>query len=203
MKEIFLIICVAICMSKGFTQVAVTTDGSAADNSAMLDVKSTTKGLLIPRMTKAQRNAISGPAPALMIFQTDNTPGFYYNAGSSASPVWSMAGSGAGWGLTGNSGTDPSINFIGTTDSHPLFFKVNNEKAGYIDYASPYNTGFGVHTFNTYNGGGFNTAVGYYALSSVTDGSFNTATGLKALFSNSTGYSNTAFGLNALYSNLS
>ena len=52
---------------EGFTKVAITTDGSAADNSAMLDVKSTTKGLLIPRMTKAQRNTISSVAEGMVI----------------------------------------------------------------------------------------------------------------------------------------
>ncbi len=65
-----------------WAQVAVSTDGSSADASAMLDVKSTSKGVLITRMTQAQRNAISSPATGLMIFQTDNTPGFYYYSGS-------------------------------------------------------------------------------------------------------------------------
>lgn len=68
--------------------VAINTDGSNADNSAMLDVKSTDAGILVPRLTLSQRNAISSPATGLLIFQTDNTPGFYYNAGSSASPSW-------------------------------------------------------------------------------------------------------------------
>lgn len=43
--------------------------------SAILDLTSTAKGLLIPRMTKTQRDAISSPATGLMIYQTDNTPG--------------------------------------------------------------------------------------------------------------------------------
>lgn len=46
--------------------------------SSALDVSSTNKGLLIPRMTLAQRNAIATPATGLMIYQTDNNPGFYY-----------------------------------------------------------------------------------------------------------------------------
>ena len=62
------------------SQVTINTDGSAPDNSAMLDVKSTVKGLLIPRMTQTQRNAIVSPANGLMIFQTDNIPSLYYNS---------------------------------------------------------------------------------------------------------------------------
>ena len=52
-------------------QVAITTDGSSAHPSAMLEVKSTDKGFLPPRMTTAQRNAISSPAAGLMIYNTD------------------------------------------------------------------------------------------------------------------------------------
>lgn len=48
------------------------------DASAMLEVKSTSKGLLIPRMTFVQRNAIKRPANSLLIYQTDNNPGYYY-----------------------------------------------------------------------------------------------------------------------------
>lgn len=43
--------------------------------SALLDLTSTTKGLLLPRMTKAQRDAISSPSAGLAVYQTDNTPG--------------------------------------------------------------------------------------------------------------------------------
>jgi uncharacterized protein (TIGR02145 family) len=52
-------------------QVAVTTDGSSADGSAMLEVKSTEKGFLPPRMTEAQRDAISNPGLGLMIYCID------------------------------------------------------------------------------------------------------------------------------------
>ena len=48
------------------------------DASAMLDVSSNNTGLLIPRLTIAQRNAIPTPATGLLIYQTDNAPNFYY-----------------------------------------------------------------------------------------------------------------------------
>lgn len=65
------------------------------DASAMLDVVSTTSGMLVPRMTMAQRDAITLPATSLLIYQSDNTPGFYYNSGTPAAPVWVMIGGGA------------------------------------------------------------------------------------------------------------
>ena len=54
-------------------QVSISTDNSSADNSAMLDVKSTSKGVVLPRMTQAQISAIANPANGLLVFcTTDN-----------------------------------------------------------------------------------------------------------------------------------
>ena len=80
------------------TGVSISSDNSDPDNSAMLDVQSTDKGVLLPRLTQTQRNNITSPATGLMIFQTDNTPGFYYNAGTPASPTWTAVGGGTGTG---------------------------------------------------------------------------------------------------------
>ena len=50
--------------------------------SAILDVSANNRGVLLPRMTETQRNAISNPANGLLLYQTDNTSGFYFNEGS-------------------------------------------------------------------------------------------------------------------------
>jgi len=55
---------------------------TSPDASAELDISSTTKGLLPPRMTAAQRNAIASPAAGLMVYQSDGTSGLYYYTGS-------------------------------------------------------------------------------------------------------------------------
>ena len=68
-------------------RVAVNKDGSAPDASAILDVKSLTQGMLTPRMTMAERDAISTPVAGLLIYQTDGTPGFYVFNGSTWSAV--------------------------------------------------------------------------------------------------------------------
>jgi len=56
---------VVTAMAQSFS---INTDGSTANASAILDVKSTTKGLLLPRMTKTQKNAIATPATGLLVF---------------------------------------------------------------------------------------------------------------------------------------
>jgi hypothetical protein len=74
--------------------VSVNADGSLADTSAMLDVSSTTKGFLLPRMTTTQQNAIILPSNGLTIFNT-TLNSIMINTGTSLSPVWSALASGA------------------------------------------------------------------------------------------------------------
>jgi hypothetical protein len=94
MQQRFLIMTVAFVLTfltQGFSQnVSINTTGDAADASAMFDISSTNRGLLIPRMTQTQRDAISSPANALLIYQTDGTRGFYYY--SSFSSSWALLG---------------------------------------------------------------------------------------------------------------
>lgn len=73
MKKLSLLfIAYYISMSLLYAQnVGINADGSVPANSAMLDVKSTSKGFLLPRMTTLERNAISNPENGLMVFCTD------------------------------------------------------------------------------------------------------------------------------------
>ena len=65
-----------------WAQVGINATGNDPDPSAMLDVSSTNKGLLAPRMTMAERDAITAPATGLLIYQTDDKTGFYYYDGA-------------------------------------------------------------------------------------------------------------------------
>ena len=73
-----LLILILFISTDTFAQVGIGTDNPAA--SAALEVTSSTnnKGILIPRVTATQKNAIVSPAEGLMIFQTTAPAGFYY-----------------------------------------------------------------------------------------------------------------------------
>ena len=203
----------AILTTNATTAQSVGIGTTAPDASAQLDVTSNDKGVLIPRMTQALRDAIGTPATGLLIYQTDNTPGFYYYNGS----AWTaIAGSGGtGWLLTGNSGTNPATDFVGTTDNLPLNFRINNTRAGFLGTNGNIFWGQGSGNNNT---GYSNIAIGKDALFSnntahelvaIGDSAlyfntaiFNTAVGSKALFNNTNGVDNTAIGTQALYSNI-
>jgi hypothetical protein len=103
---------------------------TAPDASALLDLTSTSRGLLVPRMTEAQKNSIASPATGLMIYETDAAttgtyagtgPTFWYYNGTTWVPFL-----GGGWLLLGNSGTTPTNNFIGTKDSVDWVIRTNN-----------------------------------------------------------------------------
>lgn len=185
------------------------------DQSAALEISSSNKGLLTPRMSLQQRNAIQNPATGLIIYQTDLLSGFYFYDGKEWKSMTSEIGAKSvadanNWGLTGNSGTNPSTNFIGTTDVQPLVFKVNNTRYGFIDATQYQNLFFGYlsglstvssGTPATLGSGSYNIALGGTALYANTTGSNNIALGHISLRNNTTGTGNVGLGLSALQEN--
>ncbi|MCW3078530.1 MAG: hypothetical protein JWO32_3139 [Bacteroidetes bacterium] len=147
--------------------------GTANPNiSALVEMVSSTGGLLIPRMTTAQRTAIAAPSDGLLVYDLTVSCLFFYNAtltvwqslcspplgpgsvdvsgtypaltvvGLQTIPVaattpttgqilqfngtnWSPS-NGTFWNLLGNAGTNPAINFLGSTDNVDLVFRTNN-----------------------------------------------------------------------------
>lgn len=180
--------------------------GTASPNAnAALDIVATDKGVLIPRVALTSTNA-SSPlgsfVAGMMVYNTattgDVTPGFYFCNGTK----WERptGGTTGGWSLTGNSGTNPTVNFIGTTDDKDLVFQRNSIRAGLIN-ESDGNTSFGIGALNVANTGEGNTAIGGGVLTSNTTGEGNTALGIQSLISNTEGNYNIGIGILALGSN--
>ncbi|MEO7308191.1 MAG: hypothetical protein ABIR78_00885 [Ferruginibacter sp.] len=125
--------------------LSVNTDGSVANPSAILDVKSTLKGVLIPRMSKAEKNLIPSPATGLLIFQ--NTPdsiGFHYFDGSNWKWLQNSLADSINWRTGGNTGLTDLSSFIGNIDNVPINFRINNKPVGKFNLSrSNYSIGRG------------------------------------------------------------
>jgi trimeric autotransporter adhesin len=183
---------------------------TSPDASSLLDITGTTKGFLAPRLTLAQRNTIVNPATGLIIFQTNNTPGLYYNSGTPASPVWGMVGNNAGQWQTNGTSIYYNTGNVGIGTSSPAAkldvsgydALVNGLTVGKGGSSNTTNTAFGSNALlANYIGGGSNCAIGYVALTANTSGSYNTGCGAYSLYSNTTGAENTALGISTLYKN--
>ena len=78
-----LLLLFALCIVSLLQAQNVGINTSTPDASAALDVTSTTQGVLVPRMTQAQRTIIATPATGLLVYQTDGSAGFYFYDGAS------------------------------------------------------------------------------------------------------------------------
>jgi hypothetical protein len=240
MKNKFLycsLVCFGIFLSKispGQTNVFPASGaagiGTTTPNaSSLLDLTSTSKGVLFPRMTKVERDAIVSPGAGLIIYQTNNTPGLYYYDGGWTA-VTPMNANKSLSNLTAPTAVNLEL-LPGTDNSFNLGSSAFSWKDGYFDgdiyldgnrFVSNANhlsntlvgTGAGnsltpIFTDNSFlgyragysNAANFNTAVGSQALYSNTSGQTNSVLGYNALYMNATGSNNCAMGYKTLYYN--
>ncbi len=157
MKKIIIYCCVAGFLFLSFSvtaqNVAINTDGSAADASAMLDVKSINKDMLVPRMNTVQRTGITSPAAGLMVYDTDTNNFWFYN-GVEWTQITTGGSSGNQWTTTSNNISNNNSGNVGIGTVSPsdklhvfggnatlennlsnypwLSFRNNNSLKGYI-----------------------------------------------------------------------
>lgn len=206
----------------GFAQVGINT----TTPNAMLEVKSTsqlnptnTDGLLIPTMDVFPSINPTAAQNGMLIYLSSiylsNSPGFYYWDNSISN--WVPLGNKPAWSLTGNSGTNSMVNFLGTTDNRDIVFKRNNIRSGLIGstntvlgYLSlnpnPVNTGsnnvsIGVNNMIVNTTGSQNIAIGNENLMNNTTGNNNVSVGDASLSKNTTGSDNAGSGYGTLYNN--
>ena len=101
-------------LNSAYPQVAINTDGAQPNTKSILDVASTTLGVLLPRMTEAQRTAISSPPQGLLVFQIDGdaNAGLYYATGEGNN--WTLIFHSNTTAITGNGSTNYIPYWTGT-----------------------------------------------------------------------------------------
>ena len=231
MKKILAFIVWFFCIL-GYSQVGINT----TDPKAQLEIQSSnqaspsnTDGLLIPKVDAFPVTNPTAAQQGMLVYLTTtvgvNSPGFYYwdNTTSAWIPIGNN--SNLGWNLTGNTGTNPSVNFIGTMDAQDLVFKRNNVISGKISTfntslgfsslltnssgstafgytalqlnSGNNNSGFGNQVLRSVGTGGFNSGFGANTMRNITSGTNNTGMGFEALLANTEGNYNTAVGSEA------
>ena len=78
-KSILFFFIIIFLSEVSIAQIAINDDGANPDASSILDIKSTDKGMLIPRMTTAQKMAISSPATGLLVFDNETNSFWFYD----------------------------------------------------------------------------------------------------------------------------
>ncbi|MBF9222693.1 hypothetical protein [Hymenobacter ruricola] len=196
---------------------------TAPDAKSALDIRASDRGLLIPRLTAAQRTAITSPPQGLMVYQTDGTPGgglqtgFWYYAGTPAAWVFlNPAGGGAdnlgnhtatqvlnlqGNALTGTGASVGTAVGVGVRADGGLNLGQNTTGNNvFLGYQAGATTTGSFNTFSGYQAGAaattgsYNTFSGYQAGTRNTTGNYNLFSGYQSGYSNSTGSNNTFSG---------
>ena len=200
MKTLLILVIISfLTLQISFSQIGINNDGSAPDASAQLDVKSSTKGLLLPRLIN--RSNVIFPAAGLLIYnQNTNTPN-YYNGSSwvdlsnggftipytatatNASDLISIIQNGSGHAIYGNKGYSASP--LSFTDF--AIVGESNANGGVLGIT---NSGTGIV-------GGSNTGIGVSGISNTNNGVLGTSTQANGIVGNSTnGYGIYGYSIN-------
>ncbi|MEO1589543.1 MAG: hypothetical protein AAFS00_19855 [Bacteroidota bacterium] len=205
--------------------VAINENGADPDPAAVIDVSSTTKGMLIPRMTTDQRDDILIPVEGLMIYNTDSAGFEYYSVSAFGVPSWGsiskkgVCQSGCLVDIDGDTrvcvvdslAPDADVITFETDGTLKWLMKKNTlepqnnlgsvyigQGAGLKSTSGLFNVVVGDSALANNSSGLLNTAMGASTLKANTIGSSNTGLGATALAANTTGFNNTAVGLAAL-----
>ncbi|WP_298555314.1 hypothetical protein [uncultured Algibacter sp.] len=138
-KTAYLII--LLCCSYYYSAAQVGIGTTTPDASSILDVESTDKGILLPRLTTAEINAITNPANGLTVYNSDIKE-FQFNCGTTATPDWSKISHPISVKYS-NSNTTTNINSAAYTNI-PIFGNL-----GWNDDTTMYNQSGNTLTINT------------------------------------------------------
>jgi len=114
MKSLTLFLSILLVQSV-YAQVAINTDNSSPNAAAMLDIKSTTKGILIPRMTDTERDNIASPIEGLTVYVTNENAFYFYDG-----IQWVSMGNDGDWLVNGDDIYNGNTGFVGIGTNSPV-----------------------------------------------------------------------------------
>ena len=179
-------------------QVGINANGTAPASAAMLDVSSTNKGVLIPRMTTTQKNAIQNPVEGLMVYDTDVKQFSYclaVFAGTAVNCQWVNFGNTqvppTSWNVNGNDISSSNSGKVGIGVVNPTLGKLqvveSNPNSPVYSAIWANNTSNG----NGITGNAFNSGIGVWGISGTGTGVEGRTTGSNSnsygIFGNATG----------------
>jgi len=205
-KNILIAVIFLLCFQRNILAQQNIGIGTVTPNaSALLEVQSSNKGLLIPRVTlTSEIDVVTIPTPptSLLVYNLNallpEGVGFYYWNGSKWNKLIAKDGlTTVAWGINGNAGTTPPGDFIGTTDNVPIVFKTFNTISGKIDPVLE-NVSWGKRAGNSFTTGTKNFVGGVEAGYRLTTGERNVFLGYHTGNDNDSGSNNVAIGNEAL-----
>lgn len=123
-------------------QLKVGDNPTSIQKSSILELESTRQGLLLPRLADTTAiNALNPPDGMIIYLNTDNS--LRLRSNGSWKKIADLAAATSNWSLNGNSGTDSTLNFLGTVDGKPLVMKTNNAER--LRISSDGNIGIGTN----------------------------------------------------------
>jgi len=123
-------------------QLKVGDNPTSIQKSSILELESSRQGLLLPRLADTVAINLLTP-PDGMIIYLNSDKSLRLRSNGSWKKIADLSEASSNWSLTGNTGTNPSVNFIGTLDGQPLVVRTNNAERRRVDAAG--NVGIGTN----------------------------------------------------------
>jgi hypothetical protein len=136
---LFFILATAIAAK---AQLKIGDNPTSIQKSSILELESSRQGLLLPRLADTTAiNALTPPDGMIIFLNSDKS--LRLRSNGSWKKIADLSEANSNWSLTGNTGTDPNVNFIGTLDGQPLVIRTNNAERLRVDAAG--NVGIGTN----------------------------------------------------------
>ena len=109
-------------------QLKIGDNTTSIQKSSILELESSRQGLLLPRLADTTAiNALTPPDGMIIYLTTDNS--LRLRSAGAWKKIATLAAANSNWSLAGNTGTDSTVNFLGTVDGQPLIMKTSNNEA--------------------------------------------------------------------------